>query len=68
METIFAVALIESFLITAATELEGRRRRKILVKWMTGNITIDEIKLLKKQPWFSKQFKQVVVAKEKKND
>lgn len=68
METILAVALIESFLITAATELEGRRRRKILIKWMTGNITLDEIKLLKKQVWFSKQFKQVVVAHEKKND
>ena len=68
METILAVALIESFLITAATELEGRRRRKILIKWITGNITLDEIKLLKKQVWFSKQFKQVVVPKEKKND
>lgn len=68
MESILAVALIESFLITAATELEGRRRRKILIKWMTGNITLDEIKLLKKQVWFSKQFKQVVVASEKKND
>lgn len=68
MESILAVALIESFLITAATELEGRRRRKILIKWMTGNITLDEIKLLKKQVWFSKQFKQVVVTHEKKND
>lgn len=68
METILALALIESFLITAATELEKARRIKILRKWMTGNITLDEIKLLKKQLWFSKQFKQVVVASEKKNN
>jgi hypothetical protein len=68
METILAVALIETFLINAVTLIERRKRRILLIKWLSGNITLEEIKILKKQSWFVSQFKQVSTSIEKKTD
>jgi len=68
METLIAIALIESFLINAATALERQRRRTWIRKWISGNITLEEIKILKKQQWFQQSFKQVSTTPAKKND
>ncbi len=68
METLIAIALIESFLINAATALERHRRRTWIRKWISGNITLEEIKVLKKQRWFQQGFKQVTTTPAKKND
>jgi hypothetical protein len=68
METLIAIALIESFLINAATALERQRRRTWIRKWISGNITLEEIKILKKQQWFQQSFKQVSTTLDKKND
>lgn len=68
METLIAIALIESFLINAVTELERQRRRTWIRKWVSGNITLEEIKMLKKQRWFQQSFKQVTETPAKKND
>jgi hypothetical protein len=68
METLIAIALIESFFINAATALERRRRNILITKWISGNITLEEIKILKKQPWFQQGFKQVTTTPAKKND
>jgi hypothetical protein len=68
METLIAFALIESFLINAASALEERQRRIWIQKWASGNITEEEIKALKKQRWFQRAFKQVTTTPAKKND
>lgn len=68
MEGIIALVLIESFLINTVTEIERSKRRKLLGKWATGNITMEEIRFLKRQPWFQNKFKEVAVPAEKKND
>lgn len=68
METLIAIALIESFLINAATAIERQRRLNWLKKWVSGNITLEEIMILKKQRWFQKSFKQVTTTSAKKND
>ncbi len=68
MEVLLAVTLIETFLISAANQLERKRRQYWLRKWASGNITIAEIKLLKRQPWFKKAFQEVSTSPEKKND
>lgn len=68
MEGILALVLIETFLINTATEFERRKRLKLLTKWATGNITMEELNFLKKQAWFQKNFKQVTVSTEKKDD
>jgi hypothetical protein len=68
MEVLLAFALIETFLISAVTELEKKRRIYWVRKWISGNITLEEIRLLKRQPWFQKAFKQVSAPPEKKND
>lgn len=68
MEAIVALVLIESFLINTLTEFEKKKRIKLLTKWVTGNITMEEIKFLKRQPWFQKNFKEVTVPGDKKNN
>ena len=68
MEGILALVLIETFLINTATEFERRKRLKLLTKWATGNITMQEITFLKKQAWCQKNVKQVTVPPEKKDD
>lgn len=68
MEALVAVVLIESFLINTLTVYEKKKRVKLLTKWVTGNITLEEIRFLKRQPWFQKNFKEVTVSTEKKND
>ena len=67
MEALLTLVLIETFLINTVSELERRKRGKLIAKWATGNITMDEIKILKKQPWFRKAFKEVRVSTEKKD-
>lgn len=68
METILAVALIETFLINAVTVIERRRRRILIHKWALGQMTLEELKTLKRQHWFAKEFPERVIPKEKKND
>jgi hypothetical protein len=68
MEALLTLVLIETFLINTVSELERRKRRNLFTKWATGNITMDEIKMLKKQPWFRKGFKEVHVPTEKKDN
>jgi hypothetical protein len=68
METIVALVLVESFLVNTITALEIKRRRSLLVRWTAGHMSMAELRLLKKQPWFRARFPEKVVPREKKND
>ena len=68
METLITITLIEGFLINVVSVIEIQRRRTLLQKWITGQMTMEELRALKRQPWFAKQFPEKTIPKEKKND
>lgn len=68
MEVIITLTLFETFLIKGLADIERKQRLRILKKWETGSISMEEIQWLKKQPWFQNSFTKVATSFEKKNE
>lgn len=67
MELLLTAALLETALVTASS-LEVTRRRLLLRKWIRGEMSLEELKHLKRQPWFQRGFKPVAVEAGKKEN
>ena len=68
MEPILTLIIVENILLLTVNKLQKERRRRFLLKWIKGELTMKELLWLKKQPWFQKAFTKVVVSDEKKNE
>lgn len=67
MEPITTLLLLEIFLVSAINSFEKQRRKRILIRWLKGSLSMKELLWLKKQKWFQKGFSPANVSEEKKN-
>jgi hypothetical protein len=68
MEAIVALNVLNIVLSTALNHYERAYKRKKIMKWLKGEMTMKELLWLKRQPWFQKAFKKVKVDPEKKDN
>ena len=68
METIIAVNVLNIVLSTALSQYERAYKRKKMMKWLKGEMTMQELLWLKRQPWFQRAFEKVKVEPSKKDD
>jgi hypothetical protein len=68
METIVAINVLNIVLSTALSQYERAYKRKKMIKWLKGEMTMQELLWLKRQPWFQRAFEKVKVEPSKKDD
>ncbi len=68
MEVIFTVNSLNIVLSTALNHYERAYKRKKMMKWLKGEMTMEELLWLKRQIWFQRAFKKVKVEPEKKDN
>ncbi len=68
MEVIFTVNILNIVLSTALNHYERAYKRKKMMKWLKGEMTMEELLWLKRQIWFQRAFKKVKVEPEKKDN
>ena len=68
METIIALNVMNIVLSTALNHYERAYKQRKMMKWLKGEMTMQELLWLKRQPWFQRAFKKVKVEPEKKED
>jgi hypothetical protein len=68
METLIALNVLNIVLSTALNHYERAYKRRKIMKWLKGEMTMKELLWLKRQPWFQKAFKKVKVDREKKDN
>ena len=67
MEPVTTLLFIEVILVYTTSAIQKQQRKRILLKWANGTMTMKELLWLKKQTWFQKAFHKVQVSEEKKN-
>jgi hypothetical protein len=68
MEAIIALNVLNIVLSTALNHYERAYKRKKILKWARGEMTMEELLWLKRQVWFQRAFKKVKVDPAKKDD
>jgi hypothetical protein len=68
METLIALNVLNIVLSTALNHYERAYKRRKIMKWLKGEMTMKELLWLKRQPWFQKAFRKVKVDPEKKDN
>ncbi len=68
MEALVAVNVLNIVLSTALNHYERAYKRRKMIKWLKGEMTMQELLWLKRQPWFQRAFQKVKVEPEKKNN
>ena len=68
METFIALNVLNIVLSTALNHYERVYKRRKMLKWARGEMTMEELLWLKRQTWFQRAFQKVKVDPEKKND
>ncbi len=68
MEVIITVNILNIVLSTALNHYERAYKRKKMMKWLKGEMTMEELLWLKRQIWFQRAFKKVKVEPEKKDN
>ena len=68
METFIALNVLNIVLSTALNHYERAYKRRKMLKWARGDMTMEELLWLKRQTWFQRAFQKVKVDPEKKND
>jgi hypothetical protein len=68
MEAIVALNVLNIVLSTALNHYERVWKRRKMMKWLKGEMTMEELLWLKRQVWFQRAFKKVKVEPDKKNN
>lgn len=68
MEAFMALTILNIVLSTALNHYERAFKRRKMMKWLKGEMTMQELLWLKRQPWFQKAFQNVNLDPEKKNN
>ncbi len=68
MEAIVALNVLNIVLSTALNHYERVWKRRKMMKWLKGEMTMEELLWLKRQVWFQRAFKKVEVEPDKKNN
>jgi hypothetical protein len=68
MEVLITAMFVETILLHAASSFERSRRKRIMMKWARGEMTMKELLWLKRQRWFQRAFHKVKVEPAKKDD
>jgi hypothetical protein len=68
MEVFVTINIINLVLSTALNHYERAYKRRKMMKWLKGEMTMKELLWLKRQPWFQRAFKKVQVEPAKKDD
>jgi hypothetical protein len=55
MEGILLFAAAEIFAITALKYTQRQAQEQIVLKWKKGELTLEELYLLKARPWFQRE-------------
>jgi hypothetical protein len=67
MDPFLSFAIWNLLLQTAVNLVERERRKRILRKWVKGELSMEQLLWLKKQKWFLAVFKVQNMSPEKKN-
>ncbi len=68
MASLLLFLLFNIILQSTIEKVEQNRRKRLVRKWLKGQLTLEELQYLKKQIWFRKAFKEVTVDAEKKEN
>jgi hypothetical protein len=52
----------------AVVSIQIQKRQQLIRKWLRGELTLEELKDLKRRPWFRRAWKPKVVDFEKKTN
>lgn len=68
MASLLLFLLFNIILQSTIEKVEQQRRKRLVRKWVKGQLTLEELQYLKKQIWFRKAFQEVKVDSEKKEN
>ena len=68
MNPLILILLFNIIMQSTVLKVEQMKRKRLVRKWLKGQLTLEELQYLKKQLWFRKAFQDVKVDSEKKNN
>ncbi len=60
--------VINTMLQVTTSAVHLHYRKLFLQKWLRGELTMEQLLWMKRQPWYRRAFKQVSTTTEKKNN